>query len=384
MGKGLHNVTVFLLITIMVTCIPAFPADAATEKSLFSDITSAYRKKDLERAHSLVQKFYKLYPRSDYVADIRLMAADHESDPDEAIDQYKKIIRYYRYFPMRDYAQYRICSILYLLSRWGELTEESAYALKTFPESRYTGEFQIFLIKSYIVMNRYDEGEEACSSALDSNHVYDTLARTLLLRSSITRHTWGYSRQYIKSLSELVHGYKNTDIYPTILLLLGNFYENKKMIDHAYSTYYHINRTYPRSPEAGYSQSKLARMEKMDPEKVNFIPDKSLIEGSDVIDIHPERDMTDSRDTVPSEFYTVSLGPFYNLKRAEQIQALLKKDLSMVQIARKKNMYMIYAGKFSSPDSAITMKIRLAEELGMNGTVAQMIYRNNRFYIYGD
>jgi len=368
----------------MVTCVPAPPVNAATEKSLFSDITSAFRQKDLDKARKLVQKFYKRYPKSDYVADIRLLVADHENDPDEAVDQYKKIIRYYRYFKLRDYAQYKICSILYLLSRWGELTMEAAYALKTFPESRYTGEFQLFLIKSYIVMNQYDEGDAACSKTLGSNHDYENLARTLLLRSSITRQTWGYSRQYIKSLSELVHGYDDTDIYPTILILLGNFYENKKMIDHAYSTYRHVNRTYPRSPEAGYSRSRLARMEKMDPKKVNFIPDKSLVEGSDVIDIHPERDMTDDRDTGANEYYTVALGPFYNLKQAEQVQALLKKNLSMVQIARKKNMYMIYAGKFSSLDPAITMKIRLAEELGMNGTVAQMIYRNNRFYIYGD
>jgi tetratricopeptide (TPR) repeat protein len=384
MGKGLHNVTVVLLITLVVNCICTLPVNAATEKSLYSEIQRAFHHKKSSRAHELVRKFYKQYPRSDYVADIRLLVADHETNPDEAIDQYRKIIKYYRYYTRRDHAQYRICSILYLLSRWGELKKEAEFAVKHFPESRYTGDFQLYLVKSYIVMNRYEEGDVATGRALSSSHAYNTLAQTLLLKSSITRHTWGYSRNYIASLSELAHGYKNSDVYPTILLLLGNFYENRKMIDHAYSTYIHVNRSYPRSPEAGYSRKKISLMKKMNPQKVHFMPDKSLIAGSDVIDIQPERDMSDGKKQAAVEYYTIALGPFYNLKRAEQIHALLKKDLSLVHITRKKNMYMIYAGRFTSSDSAIRMKIRLAEELGMNGNVAQMIYKNDRFYIYGD
>ncbi|HMB19761.1 MAG TPA: hypothetical protein VKQ10_01730 [Spirochaetota bacterium] len=384
MGKGLHNVTALLLITLVVTCIGTLPAHAVTEKSLYLEINRAFHQNQLERAHALVNKFYKRYPRSDYVADIRLLMADHENDPDDAIDQYRKIIKYYRYYRKRDHAQYGICTILYLLSRWGELSKEAAFAVKNFPDSRYTGDFQLYLVKSYIVMNRYEEGDAATSRALSSSHAYDTLAHTLLLKSSITRHTWGYSRNYISSLSELAHGYKNSDVYPTILLLLGNFYENRKMIDHAYSTYLHVSTAYPRSPEAGYSRKKITLIEKMNPKKVHFMPDKSLITGSDVIDIHPERDMSDQKKHAADEYFTIALGPFYNLKRAEQIHLLLKKDLSMVQIARKRNMYMIYAGRFTSSDSAIRMKIRLAEELGMNGNVAQMIYKNERFYIYGD
>ena len=52
-------------------------------------------------------------------------------------------------------------------------------------------------------------------------------------------------------------------------------------------------------------------------------------------------------------------------------------------IVKREKEFVIYVGRAPAQDDAVSMKIRLAEEFGFNGTIVNIREEDNREYIYG-
>jgi hypothetical protein len=55
-----------------------------------------------------------------------------------------------------------------------------------------------------------------------------------------------------------------------------------------------------------------------------------------------------------------------------------------VRIIKVQGSYLVYAGAAKNPRKALEIKIRLAEEFGLNGRVVRIVSDTDRTYIYGD
>ena len=178
-------------------------------------------------------------------------------------------------------------------------------------------------------------------------------------------------------------GFQNSDNISSALFLLGRYYESKGEYDKAFSAYSDVAGKFPKSPEAGYSRRQLDQIAKFNPKKTKYIPDANTIKQTDRIDIKPEIDITSDNDNQDKNIhYSISLGPFNKIGNAREMKDLLNKDFQPVEIAKIRNGYMVYIGKYSTVDSAMTTKIRLAEELGMNSNIVRVIKKLKNLYIY--
>ncbi|MGB4269467.1 MAG: hypothetical protein WBK20_09825, partial [Spirochaetota bacterium] len=92
----------------------------AGEQSDFEAIQQAYRLNSSNK-QELVKKYFKTYPKSNYIPHIRMLMADSASTVDRSIAEYHKIISNYRYFAKRDVAFLSLCQLYYIKSDWGNL-----------------------------------------------------------------------------------------------------------------------------------------------------------------------------------------------------------------------------------------------------------------------
>jgi outer membrane protein assembly factor BamD (BamD/ComL family) len=374
---------------ILISTIALFSNQFATT-ALMTETEYYERIRELAHSHKNRElyidskKFFRNYPKSKYIPEIKLMLAENEQDPDRAIQMYRILVDNYRYYVKRDYAQYRLCEILYLTSKWNALRRESLKALKLFKKSDYLIHFELFLAKANIFLDRLYEARKTCQHITRTNHDYNNLSKAILLISHIDKNTSGYSKNYIKELREIIVGFQNSDITPAVIYLLGQYYEKKRDYDRSYSAYVDLVKKFPKSPESAYARRRISRLEKNNPRLINYIPDDKTIENIEMIDIHPEIDIDNGEGLRKGILYAISLGPFYNLKSTEEIAQLIKNDFKPISIVRLRRSFAIYVGRFKKSESALSVKIRLAEEFGLNGNIVRIRKNYNKQYLYGE
>lgn len=370
---------VILFIIICFIAIPVFSNNPLSDKS-FNDLKSYFSTRPGKDFDRNAYDFLKKFPESRYVPDVRLMLADNETDTELALEKYRAVVKYYRYYPHRDYALYRICQILDLKSDWKELQIESASGIKLFPGSAYLFEFQFLFITSCIMLEEYDRAKNECLKITEKTHNYTILSRTMFLLAEIDRKITGNSRAYIYDLRELAEGFKASEIYPSIILKLGDFYESKNDKDRAFSAYSDIVKFFPESPEAEIAITRIENLKTSNPRLVQYIPDMETVNRTAPIDILPDYTAPVYDNKI---YYSVTIGPFSKIKDAEAIIRLLK-NYDNVRIENTTLGHIVYIGKHGETDTALQTKIRLAEEYGINGNLVRFSDHQSRSYIYSD
>ncbi len=314
--------------------------------------------------------------------DVRLMLAETEADPEKALDLYRVLVDKYRYFRKRDFAQARICEILHLLSRYEDLLAESYKGLRLFPDSPRRFDFALFHVTAGYKAGRYNTAEEECLDLVEEERSYEKLSRSLLILSYLQMKTTGYSRQYIYSLRELAVGFRKSDIHQSILYLLGEFYENRKEFNEAWSAYTDLVSEYPGSPEADLARGRIQYLARFKPRRASYVPDKKLARNAETIDIHPEREIIEDEPEGPVS-HALSIGPFESLSRAKTIKNLVR-EYGTPRLVLMNRGYVVYVGFYSTIDRAFETRIRLAEEHGINGRIVRIAGDKSRRYIYED
>jgi len=308
------------------------------------------------------------------------MQADIESDVELAEKKYRTVVKFYRYFKDRDYALLKICEILDLKSDWKKLHGESVQGIKIFSQSRYITDFRFMYITSSMMLNRLGYARNECMRIAKSTHDPALLSRAIYYLAEINRKKRGNSRAYIRDLAQLAVGFKNSDLYPSIVFKLAEFYRHAGSINMAYSAYRDIAQRFPEAPESEMAIERMDSLKVKKPEIVNYIPGKKYIESTSTIDIQPERYEQENRKDI---YYAISVGPFSKEKKAADIKKLLK-NYPEIEMVRTNFGFTIYLGRFSNTDRALAMRIRLAEEFGINGQIVRISENRNRSYIYKD
>lgn len=353
----------------------------AGEQSDFEAIQKAY-KLNSSNKKELVQKFFKIFPKSSLIPDIRMLVAASSSTIDESISEYKKIINNYRYYSQRDVAFLSLCQLYYIKSDWGNLLFTCNQAIAECSASNYRPVFLQLRAIAHYNHNHYEEGVQDCEKIPDYSRQLHALAYSLFLKTEMDRQMFGYTRQYIHGLAELLHGYFEAAIYPSCLLQLGQYYEYNRMYNEAWSTYNFLITQYPKSPEAVKGQIFAQNIKKYNPKTVVFMPDEKIIAQSETIDIKPDVEQKDIQHN-QTNYCTITIGPFYNLQKAKELQKLIANYVVPVHVVRKLKSFEIYAGHFSSLDEGMNIKIQLAEELGINGFIIEIFEQDGKQYIYG-
>jgi hypothetical protein len=383
--RGACNKYIFSIIIILSLLIPNFSFAAISEQDSFkkfNELTKEGKEKELIEAS---KQFIKDFPKSNLIADVRLILAENEADPKKAIEQFRVLVTKYAYFKKRDHAQYKICEILYLQSKWGELKTEAEKGAWLFKNSEYLVKYKFFLAKALIHMEQFDAAKKVCIDITRSDHNYNNLSDALLLLSYINRNMYGISRSYLYSLSEIISGFKDSGNMTTALYLLGKYYQSNGDYNKAYSAYSDVIKEFPKSPEAEFSKKELTAIAQYNPSRSDYIPDKEAIKKADNIGIEPETDIEDkeNNEKIISDIqYSISLGPFDKIQNAREIKNLINKDFQPIETAEVKNKFFIYTGRFANIDSALKTRIRLAEEFGINGSIVKIIKDTKKIYIY--
>ena len=319
--------------------------------------------------------------KSGYTPEERLVLADRETFPPEAVKKYKSLVDKFRHFKKNDYAQHRICEIHYLAADWQELKNESLNGKKYFTRRRYRRNFMVFLVLAELELGEYDEAQRECERLIALNHDYNNLAAAILLLAQVHKKKSGFSKQYIITLRQIASGFPGSNAMQTALFLLGEFYENKKMYDESYSAYSDLVSKYPGSPEAAEATKRIGSLMKYNPRSVYYLPGKQIIDETASIDISPETDLPHEKD--PSVFYSLSVGPFNSQSGAAEIKKLLA-EYDFIKTVRLKKGYAVYVSRCPDEDSILKIKIRLAEEYGINGRIVRIFVDEKNSYIYGD
>jgi hypothetical protein len=82
--------------------------------------------------------------------------------------------------------------------------------------------------------------------------------------------------------------------------------------------------------------------------------------------------------------YAVALGPFSSKAEAERVRRIISGEFAPIQSVAVAGRHLVYVGRARDTDAAVALKIRLAEEFAMNGTIVRIRRDENRRYIYGD
>jgi hypothetical protein len=352
-----------------------------SESQYMSGLKKFAESRNRDAARTLAAEFLKIHPKTKFVPDVKLILADLETSPKSAITRYRQVQNNFKFYKKNDYAQFRICEIHFLSADWHELKNEAQEGLIKFPASGYRYRFNIYLILSQMQTGEYEAAERECRRLIGTNHDYNDLAAALLLLAHLHKKTSGLSKQYIGAVREIASGFSDSDAMPAALFLLGDFYEQKKSYDESFSAYSDLIAKFQGSPEASEGGKRIKSLMKHDPKKVAYLPGKKIIEAAESIDISPEMDIPDEAEA--TVFYSISIGPFSSLKSAEKIKILLN-EYEPVKIAGLKKGYGVYVSRSPDEETILKVKIRLAEEFGLNGRIVRVSSDAKNSYIYGE
>jgi len=368
-----------LIFIIVLLCAPLYSTSDNPEEA-YKALQKSFSIKssvDFEKEGSL---FLKNFPDSSRVPDVRLLLADKESDTELAVEKYRLIIKNYSRFSRRDYALYKICQILDLKSKWNELRVESANGIKLFSSGKYIDDFRFMHITASIMMEDYNTARDESIKITEHTHNFETLSKAIFLLAEAERKISGNSKSYIYNLKELAAGFRKSEMYPSTIFRLAVFYDEKKDYDKAYSAYSDTAELFPDSPEADISIQRIEKLSKLNPKKINYMPDNLTIKNTDDLDLSPEYEVKKEKD---ENYYSVAIGPFTKLKDTTSVIKLVKNydDIRKVKTAYG---YMLYIGRYVNTDTALETRIRLAEEYGINGNIVRFSVHEKKSYIYED
>ena len=384
MARGLPEA---LLCAALMTATCLLPGDTISspgDRELLERIQTLAKEGNAPKVQSAADDFRRRYPSSPYLPDALIRAGDMESNPDASIARYRSAAYKCRSREKSAAARLNICRIMYLGSRWNELLRESGEAFRLHRGDEYSPEFLLFMARAYIFLESYEKAEQACKDVTGLTRRYGHLSSALLLLSHINRKTTGYSRSYFTVIRDLVTGFPDSDIAPTALYLLGRSYHERGDWNRAYSAFVEVSRTYPKSPEAIYSAERISSLTRYDPRLVSFIPTDAMLKSLDPIDLQTDDGVQEGPVVDEAPFYSVSLGPVDAMSDARKIARLIKDDFAPVRIINMGRRYAVYAGRLKDQRGAMSMKIRLAEELGLNGNIVRIVRDSKKTYIYGD
>ena len=127
---------------------------------------------------------------------------------------------------------------------------------------------------------------------------------------------------------------------------------------------------------------KIDILKNQNPKKIDYIPNKKTIENTDEIDINPEI----SYDNVVKKggpYFSIAIGSFSSLKKLKKLKKMLS-EYGSIKVIKFRGQYMLLLGKFSRTQTALEKKIRLAEELGINGKLVRIHGNKMKTYIFGE
>ncbi len=367
---------VYSAVIMLCAAVPAF-ADKAADLASYDAIRTAAADGETAAAEKLCAEFLKKYPGSNLVPDVRMVMADCQADPEEALKQYAVIRDKYRFYPRRARAQLRICEIHFFLSQWQALYDESGRGISL--DAAEAVQFRYFRALAAVQLGNIEEAEKQCRSITGDGHSH--AARVLL--AYITRQKSGNSREYIYALREAAMGGPENAVHPSVLYLLGKFYESQGDWDRAYSAYSDVIGRYPGSPEAGFSYRRAEALKDKNPKRRQYLPDERTIRQTDQLDLQPEIDADEESGAADAWHYSLSIGPFGSAANARGIKKTVE-EFGTVKMARTREGYMIYLGSFAESDEALKTRIRLAEEYGINAHIVRVSRDETRQYIHGE
>ncbi len=375
------------LAALALACAALVPAAAARGDSGDGEHYAKIRKLAERGSSAELRKeaaaFRKNHPASPHWGDVRFFEAEHAASAREAVTSYRAAAEKLP-GPKAALARSRACEILYLSSRWDELFAEARGALKRRGGESRSAEFMLYQARACIFTEKYETAARLCGEITKTSHDYGDLSSALLLLSHIERKTTGYSRSYFATLRDLVTGFPNSDIAPTALYLLGRSYHERGDYGRAHSAYAEISRKHPRSPEAVYAAGKLKELEGRSFTPADHMPTDEMLNSMETIDLRHDNGGGDGEAGASGPVYSVSLGPLESAKEARRVAKLVKDDFGPVRIVNLGGRYAVYAGRHADTRGAMTMKIRLAEEMGFNGRIVRIVKDDERTYIYGD
>lgn len=375
--KKLLDIVITVAVTLATVTVSA---SADNQDKSYQNLIELFRKGDEESFEKSAFSWLKNNPGSTHVPEVRMMLAEIESDTELAAERYRNVVKNYSTYDKREIALYKLCQILDLKSKWKELRDETTQAIKLFKGGRCEFEFRFMYINSLIMLEEYDKARSETLAITEKTHDFNLLSRAIFTLSEIDRRTTGNSRSYIYSLRELAAGFNKSELYPSIIYKLAEFYDEKKDLNRAYSAYTDILKIFPESPEAEMALSKIDRLKKSNPKIVDYIPDMEMVNNSDRLAILPEYEVNQAAEEI---YFSVSVGPFTREKEIQNISRLLK-NFPSKRIVKAKSGFFLYIGKFMDTERAYEGRVRLAEEYGINGNIVRFSEQGNRSYIYGD
>ena len=350
---------------ILPLCAALFctAAQASPDDSAYRNAESLMHAGSRTEASAAAKAFLKKYPSSIHIADARRIIADNETDPEKALQRYSVINDKYKYFRQRDETTLTLCTILYLCSRYAECEEEAAKGYAAFTDSPIRNQFLLLQARSEHAMQQFDKAETTLKQEKMSSGAE-------LLHADITARTDDDGSADWLPLEK--KEYPETALYS-----LAKEYESQGLKNEAFSAYSDLVTQYPRSIEALYAAKPKARLAKAG---AKYKAPSGVHKIQRLSKMVPER--SDSDDGSSAEF-SIVIGPFYNLREAGKIKKEMTSEFLHAVIVKREREFVIYVGRVRDQDDAVSMKIRLAEEFGFNGTLVNIRKEENREYFYG-
>ncbi len=368
---------------LAVLVLAAARNEGAGEKSDFTAIKYASKRRGGESVLSLGKAYLKKYPSGRNRDAVLLMMAQNEKSPERALGHCDRILKGAGATPAREKAALLSSEILFILSRWEDLDRETGRWIKGFSTPAVRERLLLYNAISSALKGDIQGADRSIRSLMKRNHDYEILAVSGLIMSHIIRINSGYSGKYINAQSELLMSYAQSEYAPAILMNVGIYFEQKGDYNRAYSAYRDLAGKYPRSPESIEARKKIARLAAKKPRLIRqYLPTQKIVNGAGDLDISPEYDIDDSGKE--ETYYAVSVGPFPTSREMQEVRRLVIEDHPSVISIRRKSGYTLYIGKEKSSEKALGVKVRLAEEFGINGQIVRVTENNRRKYIYGD
>ncbi len=352
---------------------------STSEKEYFNRVKHYAKGRKQSKFENSADRFLKKYPRSRYRGEVMMLLAENEESSYIAIRRFKNIMKL-KHYKYRDFAQFRICEIYALKADWKNLEINSYRGFRVFHKSPFVIDFHIFYITALTKNNRLSRGKQHCKKILKKRNSIATSSKLKLLLSIINKKMYGESKSHLIHLIDILKNSPSNRSYTEALYLLGKYYQKKKKWNRAFSVYSEIVKNHSSSPEASYSKKRIHSLKKYSPRKVDYFPNKKVLNRSEDISITPEIDYNENIKI--RSYYSLSIGPFRSLKKSRKMKKHLR-EFRFLKIIKARNRYIIYAGKITKLNRAIQRKLRLAEEWGINASIVR-ISGNKKKYIYGE
>ncbi|MBN1499460.1 MAG: hypothetical protein JW982_04870 [Spirochaetes bacterium] len=353
---------------------------AESEKKYLLEIENLEQKNNSASVLAKIGEFKKKFPKSSQLERLDIIEADHTSPAKSAIVKFRNIEKKSPNYETKSYCRFKICSIYYLQSSWENLERESDAGIRLYPKSGYYYDFYFFKAKAYFHKQLFSESYRLCSLCIEQGPKFYFYPEARLLHNYLEQKVSGNSTVYTANLSISSVQFADTGVEISSLFLLGRQYEYRKQYNPAFSIYTDILKNYPKSPEADFCRERLAEIKQFNPVYTGSYL-KNSDPDTDFLNISPEDDV----NTVENRnFYVIELGPFHNLKNVENIKELINNSFKHVIVVRKKTFFSLYVEQTADPEDALKIRIRLAEEFGLNGNIVFVKNDDGVQYYYGD